>query len=229
MRTIPATDPRRRPRQARARVTVGAIVEAAARVLVADGYDRASTNRIAEAAGVSIGSLYQYFSSKEAIVAALAEAHTQRMIASVGGALEGTCADDVRGDAQRVAAALIVAYRANARLDEVLCQEVPKLGELRNVYGFEAWIAAHARRYLDPIAEELRVDDLDRAVFLLVHAVPAVIRAAVQADPEGRDDARLAADIAELGLRYLGAERRVHDSGIPASLARGEAALRLTA
>ena len=66
MRAIPTTSPRRRPRQARAQATVDAIVKATARVLVDEGYDRASTNRVALAAGVSIGSLYQYFPSKEA-------------------------------------------------------------------------------------------------------------------------------------------------------------------
>ena len=44
-----------------------------------EGYDRASTNRIAEVAGVSIGSLYQYFPSKEALVAAVIERHTQEI------------------------------------------------------------------------------------------------------------------------------------------------------
>ena len=75
MRAIPVMHPRRRPRQARAQATVDAIIQATARVLIEDGYDRASTNRIAQAAGVSIGSLYQYFPSKEALVAALVEEH----------------------------------------------------------------------------------------------------------------------------------------------------------
>lgn len=231
MRAIPATLPRRQPRQARARVTVDAIVEATARVLVAEGYDRASTNRIAEAAGVSIGSLYQYFGSKEALVAALTDAHVARMIAAMTRALHGTTAGDLAGNARRVALGLIAAYRVDARLHDVLCQEVPKVGELRNVYGFEAWVVAHGRDHLDALAHEIRLADLDRAMFLLAHAVPSVIRAAVQVDPEGRDDARLADEIAELALRYLLDERRLRESGIPAAprAERAEPALRLTA
>ena len=65
------TDLRKRPRQARASVTVAAVVEAAARILEADGLSGFNTNRIAALAGVSIGSLYQYFPSKDAILAAL--------------------------------------------------------------------------------------------------------------------------------------------------------------
>jgi AcrR family transcriptional regulator len=62
---------RERPRQARAFAIVGVILDAAALVLVGEGYDRATTNRIAERAGVSIGSLYQYFPNRDALFGAL--------------------------------------------------------------------------------------------------------------------------------------------------------------
>ena len=57
--------------QERSRATVDAILEATARILIKEGFDKASTNRVAEVAGVSVGSLYQYFPSKDALVAAL--------------------------------------------------------------------------------------------------------------------------------------------------------------
>src|ERR1700733_5846515 len=77
------TAPRKKPRQGRSQATVDAILVATARVLCATGYDRASTNRIALAAGVSVGSLYQYFPSKEALVAALVERHIDEMTSLV--------------------------------------------------------------------------------------------------------------------------------------------------
>src|SRR5260221_954827 len=76
----PHTSPRKEASQDRSRATVDALLAATARVLVRDGYDRASTNKVAEAAGVSIGSLYQYFPSKEALVAAVIERHTRGMM-----------------------------------------------------------------------------------------------------------------------------------------------------
>ena len=63
--------PRKRPLQQRAIATVEAIVEASAHILEKDGFEHYSTNAIAERAGVSIGSLYQYFPSKDAITRAL--------------------------------------------------------------------------------------------------------------------------------------------------------------
>lgn len=64
---------RRKPSQQRSLDVVSAIRTAAAQVLVHRGYARATTNRIAEAAGVSIGTLYQYFDGKDAVFDALAE------------------------------------------------------------------------------------------------------------------------------------------------------------
>jgi len=63
--------PRKSPRQARARVTVDAIVEATTQLLLSEGYENFTTARAAERAGVSIGSLYQYFPNKAALVAAV--------------------------------------------------------------------------------------------------------------------------------------------------------------
>ena len=63
---------RRRPRQARAQATVSSILEAAAQVLQRAGHEGFNTNAVAERAGVSIGTLYQYFPDKDAILVAMA-------------------------------------------------------------------------------------------------------------------------------------------------------------
>lgn len=65
--------PRKLPHQARSRETVEAILDAAARVLARDSLVGFNTNRVAQVAGVSIGSLYQYFPGKDALCAALIE------------------------------------------------------------------------------------------------------------------------------------------------------------
>lgn len=67
------TSPRKSPVQKRSKITVDVILEAAARVLAKEGAEALTTNRIAEVAGVSVGSVYQYFPNKESIVAALVD------------------------------------------------------------------------------------------------------------------------------------------------------------
>src|SRR5262249_41095626 len=108
------TNPRKNASQERSRATVDALIEATARILVREGFDSASTNRIAEKAGVSVGSLYQYFPGKEALVAAVIDRHHQETMqvvrdtlaevpGSTGGAANGGCSD--RGASHRSQAA----------------------------------------------------------------------------------------------------------------------------
>ncbi|NDW03414.1 TetR/AcrR family transcriptional regulator [Jiella pacifica] len=80
--------PRKQPIQERAQATVAALVEAAARILEENGRAGFSTNAVAERAGVSIGSLYQYFPSKEALLSALIVRETNLLIAEAKTALD---------------------------------------------------------------------------------------------------------------------------------------------
>src|SRR5258708_13754921 len=81
--------------QKRSRVTVETLLDATARVLTREGSDRASTNRIAAKAGVSVGSLYQYFPNKEALVAALVARHNREMLELVRDALKEVASFDL--------------------------------------------------------------------------------------------------------------------------------------
>jgi len=80
--------PRKRPVQERARTTVAALIEAAARILEQRGREGFSTNAVAELAGVSVGSLYQYFPSKESLLGALIVRETDLLIADARAALD---------------------------------------------------------------------------------------------------------------------------------------------
>src|SRR5215831_15391125 len=87
-----AFEPRKTPVQTRAAVTVEAISEATIQVLLRDGVDRLTTTRVAERAGVSVGTLYQYYPNKQSLLFAVLEAHLERVAAAV----EAAC-EEVRG------------------------------------------------------------------------------------------------------------------------------------
>lgn len=76
-------EPRKRPHQQRSAATVDAILEAAARILERRGLDALTTNAVAALAGVSIGSLYQYFPGKAAILAELIRRERLILLASI--------------------------------------------------------------------------------------------------------------------------------------------------
>jgi AcrR family transcriptional regulator len=77
--SLTAFEPRKTPVQARATVTVEAICEATVQVLLTHGADRLTTTRVADRAGVSVGTLYQYYPNKQALLFAVMEDHMDRV------------------------------------------------------------------------------------------------------------------------------------------------------
>lgn len=200
----PRTAPRKAPQQARARATVDAILEATAHILVTQGYDRASTNRVALAAGVSVGSLYQYYPSKEALVAALVERHMAEMIAlcqeQFVAMVDAPLPDAVRG----LIRAVLRAKALNPKLHRVLMQQVPRIGRLERATGeLDCRLGEMVRAYLCMRKGEVLPKDPDLASFVLVQTVRALTFAAVIERPEALDSEELAEEISALVLRYL--------------------------
>jgi AcrR family transcriptional regulator len=132
--SMPArTSPRKVPRQERSRLTVEAILDAAARVFERHGYAGGTTNRIAERAGVSIGSLYQYFPNKDAILVALVEQHLDEGTAAIGPVLADLVADAPPVDVamRQLVEAMVALHRERPALHRVLFEEAPRPPALR--------------------------------------------------------------------------------------------------
>jgi AcrR family transcriptional regulator len=202
----PLTSPRKEAIQARSRATVDALIEATARILVREGFDRASTNRIAEEAGVSIGSLYQYYPSKEALVAAVIDRHQQELMQVVRNALAEVSALPLEEGVRRLIAVAIDAHRVNPKLHRVLAEQIPRTGRLKNVEAFNRETYALFRSYLESHRVEVRAADLDLAAFVCVTSVEALTHTAVLHRPEVLSDKAAGALVEEatrLVLRYL--------------------------
>lgn len=187
-----ATRPRKSASQQRSRATVDALVEATARILVREGFDKASTNRIAEEAGVSIGSLYQYYPGKEALVAAVVDRHNLELIVLVRGAMAEVGSQPIALAVRRLVAVAVEAHRLDPRLHRVLAEQIPRTGRLEDVEAFNREAHALFREYLEHHRDEIRVPDLDLAAFVCVSAIEAVTHNAVLHGPE-----RLQKDVAE--------------------------------
>jgi len=85
--------PRKAPRQSRSTATVACILEAATRILNRDGLAGFNTNRVAEVAGVSVGSVYQYFPNKDALLVALTKRHIESATVGLADLLSGLTAE----------------------------------------------------------------------------------------------------------------------------------------
>jgi AcrR family transcriptional regulator len=206
MATKTRTNPRKTASQERSRLTVEALLEATARILMKEGYDRASTNRIADAAGVSIGSLYQYFPSKEALVAAVIDRHTQGMMQVVRDALVKVAMRPIEEAARELVRVMIDAHRVDPKLHRVLVEQVPRVGRLDNIQAIDREAYALVRAYLEAHRDELGIADTDMAAFVCVTTVEALTHAAVVHRREVLSDERANAfvdEVTALILRYL--------------------------
>lgn len=138
-RAKPSLSPRKKPHQARAEATLDAIFEATIQLLVADGMHRLTTTRVAERAGVSVGTMYQYFPHKESLVYALNE----RYLSALAGKIETVCASLRGAPVGNMVEALIETYwRAKTERADVTRALYRSVAELDN----QPMIDAFARR-----------------------------------------------------------------------------------
>ncbi|MDN6884889.1 TetR/AcrR family transcriptional regulator [Variovorax sp. CAN2819] len=192
---------RKAPRQQRSRVTVDAIVEAATRVLARRGWARFTTNEIAAVAGVSVGSLYQYFPDKLAIAEAIRQRHLDEVLAALSGSDEdGDAPAPLPRRVERFVDGVIAAHSVDQALHRVLVDEVPLAA--RSTYPeFEA---EYQRRYLALVAESGGPGDgadAGIAARMLSSAVEGAVHAAAR-----RGDLEAAAmrtELVRLVLAYL--------------------------
>lgn len=121
--------PRKKPRQARATFTLDAIFEATIQLLVSDGMHRLTTTKVAERAGVSVGTMYQYFPHKEALVYALNERYLEILAARI----EATCqAHQGRAIGEMVQALIDTYWRAKTERADVTRALYRSVAELDN-------------------------------------------------------------------------------------------------
>lgn len=202
-RAIPTT-PRKSASQQRSRAMVETLLDATARVLTKEGYDRASTNRIAATAGVSVGSLYQYFPSKEALVAALVARHNREMLQLLRDALEGVASLELGAAIRELVRAAVDAHLVDAALHRVLDEQVPRLGQLVKIEALQRETFLMVRAYLEERRDEITVRDLDSATSICVTTVEALTHEFVIHKPDAhRNRDRFVDEVTRLIVGYL--------------------------
>jgi AcrR family transcriptional regulator len=171
---------RRTPRQARAHDTVETIFEATAQIIEREGGAALNTNHIAERAGISVGSLYQYFPNKEAILVAMARrelaADHAAAMRSILGALEG----NERASARPALRTLIERHRRRPKVRRVIMQAHAAHGLGGEQLQALREVAELLRARSDRLAPGRRAPLSAASVFVLTRAAIGVIGAAMQ-------------------------------------------------
>ncbi|MDA0631835.1 TetR/AcrR family transcriptional regulator [Nonomuraea sp. MCN248] len=178
--------PRKSPRQQRSRETVEAILEAAAQLFQRHGYATTTTNKIADRAGVSVGSLYQYFPNKDALLLALADRHLNAAAREVMRVFERAAGQppDLTRLVTDLVACVAALHEDRPQLHRLLFDQAPRTPELVALFRETERVLAAA------LAGELRrlgADDPDVTALLAVQGVEAQVHGALLDDPGRRE------------------------------------------
>jgi len=199
---------RKQPQQARSKATVTAVLDAMIRILDREGSDAATTTRVAEVAGISIGTLYQYFSHRDAILDALQDREFERAMALVQGVLgrarEQGLAEDI---AREVIRGLLSLYAEAPGLHRVLAVEGLRVTPAHRVHAFDMRVIGVIRHFLSESRDPIRRRNLDAAAFVVFQSVRAAMLARMLESPPGVDDEALTEELTDMVLRYLVDER----------------------
>ena len=193
---------RRQPQQRRSRQTVEAVLDAVARILKRDGVKAVTTNRIAAVAGVSIGSLYQYFPDKRAIFVALHRRHIEQIDALVEAKLVENARSSLDELIGAMVDAMVEAHAADPELYEVLVTEVPHREE--GTRDFAVRLHGAFRLAIASRAHELKTTrSIDKVVFVVTHMVESLSHGAVLRRPPGLSLAAAKKEAVRAVLAYL--------------------------
>lgn len=195
---------RKKPRQARAEATMEAIVEAAAQILERDGEEAATTARIAERAGVSIGTLYQYFADRDAVLAALIRRDRQTVGAEIMLRIAEGNPSNAEAMVRDIIAALLAVMRPRRRRRRLIAlgtamrvQAGDETGSMIDRVGL--MMVAVAARYPDDIARPLT----PTRAYVLTRAVMGALRAALMENAKILDEKDFEDELVRLALAYL--------------------------
>ncbi len=215
-RVLARADGRRTPRQARARDLVDALVEAAAQLLVERGYEGASTNAIAERAGVSVGSLYQYFSGKADVFRELTERHQAEVQPLLARALR-ELETGAEPPAPIVESLLGDLLRLHGRRPELMRAMDTQLGQVAQGAGDakEAQAAIALARIFERRGAGTR-EECRALAWLLAVVVSTVSRRLVHSPPAGVDEGAVVRGVGRIAEALFGAR----GEALPAERAR---------
>ena len=173
-------------------------------VLNRDGLDAATTTRIAEVAGVSIGSLYQYFSHRDAILTALQDRefkHAQELMETA--LADGNLGKTPRETVSSVVKGLMSLYSKSPGLHRVLAIEGLRVAKAERVHAFDVRIVAIIRHFLAASGATVRRKNVDAAAFVAFQSVRATMLATLLERPPGLDEATLVSEMVDLIVSYL--------------------------
>jgi AcrR family transcriptional regulator len=200
--------PRRAPRQSRSQFTVEAVLEAASRILVEKRWSRMSMQDVAKTAGISPGTLYQYFPDKAALIAELVERISQREVAFQTERFERLAAGpDLEPLLEQMILGTLEFQRREGELMRAALEAMPHLGRHQLLVERVQAVSQMLSQVLELHKDRLPHGDIALITHVLVNALHSLTHDGVLPRPPALDDATLAREALALVRGYLTAPR----------------------
>ena len=158
---------------------------------------------VAARAGVSVGSVYQYFPNKDSLVTALHERHGAQMYAAIEAVLAAERPDGLRGHVQAMVRALLAAHRVEPQLHRVLEKEFPFFDAPRDQSAADGGIFRQVRQLLEAHRHAIAPKDLDLATWMVLQTMESLVHAAVIEPPAMFGQDAVESAIVQVLMGYL--------------------------
>jgi AcrR family transcriptional regulator len=195
--------PRKTPRQARSRETLDAIFEAALQVLEREEESDPPVSTIAERAGVSVGSLYQYFPSKEALVGALIRTYLSKRLAILEKDLEAAKGLPAEEAARRLIEGFVDGMAARSKVERAMVQFFCRAGDLFALTQIDDQMNGVIERFIRSLGPEVRPVNTEVAAFLVSNTLRTAVLLTILQKPERFADPAFKAELVRMISGYL--------------------------
>lgn len=194
---------RKEPNQSRSQDTMESIVKATAHILEKEGFEKTSTNKIAAKAGVSIGSLYQYFPTKESILALLMDKFMRSEIEMIDKILSEHKSSTLEQTIRSIITATLSSKKRNKRFTKMFAQKIFGFNKMDALKKVDDYMMEQFKIYIKPFEKEIRMENLDMSLWICIQCVKLVPVAVMFQDNYDLDDPKITDELVHLVYQYL--------------------------
>ncbi|MBA2404448.1 MAG: TetR/AcrR family transcriptional regulator, partial [Bdellovibrionales bacterium] len=165
---------RKEPNQERAIDTMDSIIKATAHILEKEGFEKTSTNKIAAKAGVSIGSLYQYFPTKDSILALMMDRYMKSEIEMIDRVLKEKSSRTLEETIRDLLVAIMRSKKVSKRFTKIFAQKLFGFDKVDALKKVDDHMLGLFKIHIKPFEAEIRTENLDMALWMSIQCVKII-------------------------------------------------------
>jgi AcrR family transcriptional regulator len=194
---------RKEPNQDRAIDTMDSILKATAHILEKEGFEKTSTNKIAAKAGVSIGSLYQYFPTKDSILALLMDRYLKTELEMLNRVLQEKESRNLKETINALMTAILHSKKNSKRFTKIFAQKLFGFNKLDALKKIDDHMLELFKSHIKPFEAEIRTENLEMALWMSIQCVKVIPVSIMFHDNYELEDPKVQDELVHLIYQYL--------------------------